>query len=179
MAASRSTVLLHSKTVRVKSFLENVHLHSESSGTMVILRWWERCLELNSMKVFLRITRKADHLDVSQRNLIVLDDLTIRQRQTCCWSFLRREAITEIFPSSTLSKIYFIRAKRWEISALTPRDKPRDKQQISVQRNKSRGVQEIIFAVYMSYLCFDFSKLVVEGRTLRVLVCKFCLSSCF
>jgi hypothetical protein len=55
----------------------------------------------------------ADYLDVSQRNLIVLDDLMAQSgKDKVFLIFLRKEVIIEICPSCTLFKIYFIRAKK-------------------------------------------------------------------
>ena len=55
----------------------------------------------------------ADYLDVSERNLIVLDDLMAQSgKDKRIAVFLRKEVIIEICLSSILSKIYFIRAKK-------------------------------------------------------------------
>jgi hypothetical protein len=54
----------------------------------------------------------TDYLDVSQRNLIALDDLWHNPAKVNAFLiFLPKEVIIEICPSSTLFKIYFIRAK--------------------------------------------------------------------
>ena len=55
------------------------------------------------------------YLDVSQRNLIVLDDLMAQSGKVkinVLLIFLRKEVIIEICPSSILFKIYFIRANK-------------------------------------------------------------------
>jgi hypothetical protein len=55
----------------------------------------------------------ADYLDVSQRNLIVLDDLMAQSsKDKVLLIFLRKEVIIEICLSSILFKIYFIKAKK-------------------------------------------------------------------
>jgi hypothetical protein len=98
----------------------------------------------------------ADYLDVSQRNLIILDDLMAQchnpPKMNVFLIFLRKEVIIEICPSSILFKIYSIRAMRWEISCslnahyIVLFKSPRDKQQISMlatQVNPGR-VQEFM-----------------------------------
>jgi hypothetical protein len=56
----------------------------------------------------------ADYLDVSQRNLIALDDFMAQsgKNKRIAGVFFRKEAIIEICLSSILSKMYFIRAKK-------------------------------------------------------------------
>jgi hypothetical protein len=55
----------------------------------------------------------ADYLDVSQRNLIVLDDLMAQSgKDKRISDLLRKEIIIGIYLSSILFKIYFIKAKK-------------------------------------------------------------------
>jgi hypothetical protein len=61
----------------------------------------------------------ADYLDVSQRNLIVLDDLMAQSgKEKRIADLFTKGTIIEICPLSLLSKTYFIRTKKCEISAL-------------------------------------------------------------
>ena len=63
----------------------------------------------------------ADYLDVSQRNLIVLDDRMAQSgKDKRIADIIRKEVIIEISLSYILSKIYFIRANKLEVSALMP-----------------------------------------------------------
>jgi hypothetical protein len=66
----------------------------------------------------------ADYLDVSQRTWSYWTNLWLNLAKiyyiNVLLIFLLKEAITEICLSSTLFKIYFIRANKWEILALMP-----------------------------------------------------------
>jgi hypothetical protein len=141
MATNGSAVLQHpftcivagctqsGKTVWVKSLLENVQKTISPPPQRIIWcygQWQPSYFDMMRTMPGIEFNQgipddidKADYLDVSQRNLIVLDDLMAQsgkyQRIADLFtkgSHHRNLAIIEICPSSILSKIYFIRAKK-------------------------------------------------------------------
>jgi hypothetical protein len=122
------------KTVWVKSLLENAQTTISPAPQRIIWcygQWQTSYFDMMRMMPGIAINEgilddidNADYLDVSQRNLIVLDDLMAQSGKINVFLmaqsgkinvfliFLRKEVIIEICPSSILFKIYFIRAKK-------------------------------------------------------------------
>ena len=109
------------KTVWVKSLLENSQKTISPPPQSIIWcygQWQPSYFDMMRTMPGIEFNQgipedidKADYLDVSQRNLIILDDLNPAKTDVLL-IFLRKEVIIEICLSSILSKIYFIRAKK-------------------------------------------------------------------
>jgi hypothetical protein len=111
------------KTVWVKTLLENAQKTISPAPQRIIWcysQWQPSYFDMMRTMPAIEFNEgipddidNADYLDVSQRNLIVLDDLMLNLAKINVFLiFLRKEVIIEICLSFILSKIYFIRAKK-------------------------------------------------------------------
>jgi hypothetical protein len=111
------------KTVWVKSLLENAQTTISPAPQRIIWcygQWQPSYFDKMRMLPGIEFNQgipndinNADYLDVSQRNLIVLDNrMAQSSKDKRIAIFLRKEVIIEICLSSILPKIYFIRAKK-------------------------------------------------------------------
>ena len=141
------------KTVWVKTLLENAQKTISPTPQRVIWcygQWQPTYFDMMRTMPGIEFNEgipddidEPDYLDVSQRYLIVLDDLMAQSGKTnVLLIFLREGVITGICRSSTLCKIFFIKACK-EIRNISLNShyivlfkSPRDKQQVSMLARK-------------------------------------------